>query len=142
MDRFIGTNDHEWTSVGLGEPLETIVREAYAADNLHAVFLTPCLAAAINNDYISHAPDAGRPLPANRFSASSASSAAGNGGNECVLAPEICQPDNPGLQPAERLMHSLNLTEPERLATASKALRGGIPAGTVEISRRLKRCPG
>jgi RNA polymerase sigma factor (sigma-70 family) len=134
---FIRTNDHEWTSVGLGQPLETIVRESYAADNLHAVFLTPLPAQPLY-DYISHVPErTGRPLQEllqRKFGLVGRWEMVETN----VLVLKYANPDNPGLQPAESLMHSLNLTNLSAFNRFNGVARR-TPAGTVHIDTTMPR---
>jgi uncharacterized protein (TIGR03435 family) len=106
---FIKTNSNPWTAIGLGVTLADIVRTAYEADSVQTAFLTSLPSNKLY-DYVSNLPErSGRPLQEllrKQF---------GLTGHWEILETNVLvlkdsNPDNPGLKPAESLMHSLDIT--------------------------------
>jgi uncharacterized protein (TIGR03435 family) len=106
---FIKTNSNPWTAIGLGVTLPDIVRTAYDADSMHTVFLASLPSNKLF-DYVSDLPEnSGRTLQEllkKQFGLIGRWEMVETN----VLVLKYSYPDNPGLQAAESLMHSLNIT--------------------------------
>ncbi len=107
---WVETNYNRWQSLGLGDTLDGIVRNAYDdADSLHTVFLTKIPKKPLY-DFISNLPH-GTAQPLQEL----IKKKFGIVGNwkmveTNVLVLKFSNPDAQGLKPAFSLMHSMNIT--------------------------------
>ena len=126
-----------WTAIGLGVTLPDIVRTAYGADSMHTVFLTS-LSSNKRYDYVSDLPErSGRPLQEllkKQFGLTGQWEMLETN----VLVLKYSNQNNSGFQPAESLMHSLNITNlslSDRLNGCGRTVAGR----TVYIDQTMAR---